>query len=66
MFSLLKQKHHNKGRPRMFILHDILEKLKKEFDHSRKGKERGSWTFCETVKVASLKPLLMKLFILIF
>jgi len=43
MFSLLKQKHHNKGRPRMFILHDILEKLKKEFDHSRKGKERGTW-----------------------
>lgn len=43
MFILPEQKHHNKGRPRMFILHDILEKLKKEFDHSRKGKERGTW-----------------------
>ena len=27
----------------MFILHDILEKLKKEFTHSRKGEERGTW-----------------------
>ena len=27
----------------MFILHDILEKLKKEFAHSRKGEERGTW-----------------------
>ena len=27
----------------MFILHDILEKLKKEFAHSRKGDERGTW-----------------------
>jgi len=27
----------------MFILHDILEKLKKEFANSRKGEERGTW-----------------------
>ena len=27
----------------MFILHDILKKLKKEFAHSRKGEERGTW-----------------------
>ena len=27
----------------MFILHDILEKIKKEFDYSRKGEERGTW-----------------------
>ena len=27
----------------MFILHDILKKLKKEFSHSRKGEERGTW-----------------------
>ena len=27
----------------MFILHDILEKLKNEFPQSRKGQERGIW-----------------------
>ena len=27
----------------MFMLHDILKKLKKEFAHSRKGEERGTW-----------------------
>ena len=27
----------------MFMLHDILKKLKKEFSHSRKGEERGTW-----------------------
>lgn len=27
----------------MFILHDILKKLKKEFVPSRKGEERGTW-----------------------
>jgi SRSO17 transposase len=27
----------------MLILHDILEKLKKQFAHSRKGPERGIW-----------------------
>ena len=43
MFSSSKQKHHNKERPRMLILHDILGKLKNEFAHSRKGEERGMW-----------------------
>ena len=27
----------------MMILHDILGKLKNEFAHSRKGRERGIW-----------------------
>lgn len=27
----------------MIILHDILQKLKNEFAHSRKGSERGIW-----------------------
>ncbi|HDL07242.1 MAG TPA: transposase [Desulfobacteraceae bacterium] len=27
----------------MFILHDIFKKIKKEFAHSRKGEERGTW-----------------------
>ena len=27
----------------MFMLHEILKKLKKEFAHSRKGEERGTW-----------------------
>jgi len=43
MVILSKQKHHNEGRPRMLILHDLLEKLKNEFAHSRKGDERGTW-----------------------
>ena len=29
--------------PHMFILYDILGKLKNEFAHSRKGDERGIW-----------------------
>ena len=59
MFILLKQKHHNKGRPRMFILHDILEKLKKEFTHSRKGQERGTWFIYTLVAIINIakKPL---------
>ena len=59
MFILLKQKHHNKGRTRMFILHDILEKLKKEFANSRKGEERGIW-FIYTL-VAIIIPLHKKI-----
>ena len=42
MFSLSKQKQPQQG-PHMFILHDILEKIKNEFAHSRKGNERGIW-----------------------
>jgi len=42
-FILPEQKIHNQKRPRMIILHDILEKLKNEFAHSRKGDERGTW-----------------------
>jgi len=38
----------------MIILHDILEKLKKEFAHSRKGGERGIW-FIYTI-VAIIVP----------
>jgi DDE superfamily endonuclease len=38
----------------MIILHDILEKLKKEFAHSRKGGERGIW-FVYTI-VAIIVP----------
>ena len=38
----------------MFILHDILEKLKKEFPQSRKGHERGIW-FVYTI-VAIIVP----------
>ena len=43
MFSFPKQKHHNKERPRMLILHDLLKKLKNEFANSRKADERGIW-----------------------
>ena len=43
MLSLFCENKNNIKRPRMFILHDILKKLKKEFAHSRKGQERGTW-----------------------
>jgi hypothetical protein len=43
IFILSERKHHNSERPRMFILHDVLEKLKNEFIHSKKGDERGIW-----------------------
>jgi len=33
----------NNKEPRMIILHDILQKLKDQFAHSRKGDERGIW-----------------------
>jgi len=35
----------------MFILHDILDKLKSEFAPSRKGRERGSWFIYTTLAI---------------
>ena len=41
--------------PRMFILHDILEKLKKQFPDSDNGRERGIW-FAYTI-IAIILPI---------
>jgi len=35
----------------MFLLHDILAKLKNEFAHSRKGDERGTWFIYSLVAI---------------
>ena len=43
--SFTTKKHQNR-EPNVFILHDILEKLKNEFPQSRNGQERATrfWT----------------------
>jgi hypothetical protein len=51
---LLPQKKPQNREPRMFILHDILEKLKTEFPQSRNGQVRATW-FIYTI-VAIIVP----------
>jgi len=43
VYFFYHEKKHQNREPRMFILHDILQKLKNQFPQSQKGQERGIW-----------------------